>query len=189
MGWKRFPVPKFDHRSLRGMDFDLPAPISAGEERSIVGAARAGDRAVVGAYGVTPNPALLERLSFKGDNSQMILCVLPAGGAHLLGRSMAWFNQRAYMLDANTPDAGPIITWRTPRTHNARLGPEHGIDLDLPFFYLLSGRITEDSTIANRAMIDRDWAPERGAGYRIVCACDKGEPNFHDSCFMVTWAA
>ena len=187
MGWKRFPVPEFDHNSLKGMNFDSPAPISAEEEKRVVEAAKASDSSVTGAYAVTPSPALLEHLSFEGDNRQMILCVLPEGGAHVLGRSMAWFNQRAYFLDSNTPDAKTILTWHTPRTHNTCLGPEDGIDLELPYFYLLSGRITEDSSIGNRVVIDADWKPDSGQGFRILCACDKGEANFHDSCFMVSW--
>lgn len=172
------------------MDFEPPAPISAEQEREIVNAATAGDPSAVGTYAVAPNEALLERLSFEGDNRQMTLCVPPAGRAHLLGRSMAWYNQRAHVLDRNAPDAEPVTTWSTPRTHNTRLGPEDGIDIELPFFYLLSGRITEDSSIGNRVMIDPSWKPETGGwGCRILCACDKGAPNFHDSCFMISSAA
>jgi hypothetical protein len=190
MGWKRFPVPEFDHGSLKGMDFVPPGPISSDEEQRIVKAAKAGDPSVAGAYAVTPDSGLLERLAFEGDAIQMILCSLPPGGAHVLGRSMAWFNQRAYFVDANTPDAEILMSWQTPRTHNTRLGPENGVDVEVPCFYLLSGRVTEDSTIGNRIMIESDWTPETGgSGYRIVCACNKGDPNFHDSCFMVSWSA
>ncbi len=190
MGWKRFPVPAFDHRPLKGLDYTPPEVISKEEEARIVAAANAGDASVAGAYGVEPNPALLEKLSFRGDNRQMILCALPGPGAHLLGRSLAWFNQRAYLLDKNAADAEVLEKWRTPRTHNTRLGPEDGVTLDRSVIYILSGRILEDCDYGNRLMIDADWSPGDGkAGYRIVAGCDKGGNDFHDSCFMLSWAA
>lgn len=190
MGWKRFPVPEFDHVSLKGLDFVPPDPISADEEQRIIAAASGGDASVAGAYAVTPDEGLLQRLSFEGDDIQMILCALPPGGADILGRSMAWFNQRAYFLNSNAADAEVLMTWHTPRTHNTRLGPENGTNVQLPYLYLLSGRITEDSTIGNRVMIESDWAPEDGGeGVRIICACNKGDPNFHDSCFAISWTA
>ena len=189
MAWKRFPVPEFDYGPLKGLDFVQPEPVSAEEETRIVAAAQSGDASVVGAYAVSPNPGLIDKLAFEGDYKQMILCVLPQNGAHVLGRSMAWFNQRVHILNENSADAEPVLTWKTPRTHNTRLGPEDGVDLDLPYFYLLSGRITTESSIGNRVMIDDDWSPESGQGYRVICASDNGEPNFHDSCIMVSWAA
>ena len=190
MAWKRFPVPPFDYRPLKGLDWKQPAVISKDEEARIVAAAKAGDASVAGAYAVDPDPALLERLAFGGDHRQMILCALPGPGAHLLGRSMAWFNQRAHVLDGNTADAEVLHTWRTPRTHNTRLGPEEGVTLDRAVVYILSGRILEDHDRGNRVMIDTDWSPGDGkAGYRIVAGCDKDGDNFHDSCFMLSWAA
>ena len=76
------------------------------------------------------------------------------------------------------------------RTHNTRLGPEDGVMLDRPVVYILSGRILEDCDYGNRLMIDTGWSPGEGqAGYRILAGCDKGGDNFHDSCFMLSWAA
>lgn len=188
MAWKRFPIPEFDHRSLRGLTYSPPETISKSEEDSLVAAALSGDQSGLGAYGVEPNAELLERLSFNGDHQQMILCILPAGGCRLLGRSMAWYNQRAYVLDANSPDAQVIHEWRTPRTHNTRLGPDDGVSLDRQVIYLLSGRILEDEDRGNRVMIDTGWSPGAGrAGYRILAGCDKGGDNFHDTCLMVSW--
>jgi hypothetical protein len=190
MSWKRFPVPEFDHRPLKGLNYVAPTMISTADETRIVSAAESGDASVAGAYAVEPNSALLERLSFRGDFQQMILCALPGPGAHLLGRSLAWFNQRAYLLDSNAADAEVLHNWRTPRTHNTRLGPEDGITLDRMVIYILNGRILEDHDRGNRLMIDTDWNPGDGrSGYRIVCGCDKGGGDFHDSCFMFSWAA
>lgn len=190
MAWKRFPVPQFDHRSLKGLTYSPPTTISKEEEARIVKGAADGDASVAGAYGVEPDAALLEKLAFRGDVQQMVLCALPTLETTLLGRSMAWFNQRAYILDANTPDAAVLHKWRTPRTHNTRLGPEDGVMLDRPFVYLLSGRILEDHDRGNRLMVDADWSPGEGrGGYRVVGGCDKGGDDFHDSCFMFTWAA
>lgn len=190
MAWKRFPVPPFDHRSLKELKYQAPEVISKDDEARIVAAAQTGDASVAGAYAVEPDPALLERLAFRGDYRQMMLCALPGPGAHLLGRSLAWFNQRAHVLDRNAADAEVLQTWRTPRTHNTRLGPEDGVTLDRAAVYILSGRILEDHDRGNRVMVDADWSPGDGkAGYRIVAGCDKGGDNFHDSCFMLSWAA
>lgn len=190
MSWRRFPVPEFDHRALRGIDYAPPAPVSKEEETRIAAAAASGDPSVAGAYAVEPDQALLEKLCFRGDYRQMILCALPGPGAHLKARSMAWFNQRAYVLDRNDAGAETLYSWRTPRTHNTRLGPQEGVTLDRPFVYLLSGRILEDHDRGNRVMVDPAWAPGGGhAGYRVICGCDKGGDNFHDSCFMFSWAA
>ena len=93
-------------------------------------------------------------------------------------------------MDKNAVDAEVLEKWRTPRTHNTRLGPEDGVTLDRTVVYILSGRILEDCDYGNRLMIDTDWSPGQGkAGYRIVAGCDKGGNDFHDSCFMLSWAA
>ena len=189
MAWKRFPVPEFDHRSLRNLNYTPPNPISEKEEEALVISARAGDTSQFGAYAVMPNAELLKRLNFRGDVQQMILCILPSEESNLLGRSMAWFNQRAYILNGNSADAKVIYEWRTPRTHNTRLGPDNGVKLDDPVVYLLSARILEDENRGNRVMIDQNWTPENGRqGYRIIAGSDKDETNFHDSCFMVSWS-
>ncbi len=188
MAWKRFPIPEFDHRPLRGLTYTPPVPISKTEEDSLVATALSGDESGVGAYAVEPNADLLEKLSFNGDHRQMIMCIVPAGDCRLLGRSMAWYNQRAYVLDGNSADAEIIHEWHTPRTHNTRLGPDDGVSLDRRVIYLLSGRILEDEDRGNRVMIDADWSPGDGrAGYRILAGCDKGDDNFHDTCLMISW--
>ena len=60
---------------------------------------------MAGGYAVEPDGALLESLSFGGEAPQMILCAVPGQNGHVLARSWAWFNQRAYLLDRNAPDA------------------------------------------------------------------------------------
>ncbi|MGI9388197.1 MAG: hypothetical protein ACR2OX_12280, partial [Methyloligellaceae bacterium] len=112
--WKRFPVPEFDHRSLKGLTFTEPKTISPEEATRIAEAANSGDSSVVGAYAVEPNSELLERLEFRGDWRQMVLCALPGSGGHLLARSWAWNNQCAFVLDRNAVDADVLYKWRTP---------------------------------------------------------------------------
>ncbi len=188
MAWKRFPVPEFDHRSLKGRNYSPPQILSKDEEDQIKSTALSGDETVAGAYAVEPDEALLDKLSFGGDYRQMIMCVLPSAGGHLLARSMAWFNQRVYILDGNNTHATVLYDWRTPRTHNTRLGPEEGIKVDQTVLYLLSGRILEGGHRGNRLMIDTDWSPSNGGnGYMVMAGCDKGGDNFHDSCFMLSW--
>jgi len=190
MTWKRFAIPQFDHRALRGMDHAPPQPVSSDEAGEIVRRAAAGDAGVGGGHAVEPDPALLERLNFTGEFRQMVLCALPGEQAHLLARSMAWFNQRAFLLDANSADAAVVVNWRTPRTHNTRLGPENGVPVAQRVLYLLSGRIVEEETRGNRLILDNAWAPGAGrSGFRVLAGCDKGGDRFHDSYFEFTWAA
>lgn len=190
MTWKRFPVPEFDYRPLKGMTYTAPTPISADEAARIAAAAEAGDGAVTGGYAVEPDPKLLEALAFEGDHRIMILCALPGGDAHVLARSLAWFNQRALLLSDNSAAAEVLFDWRTPRTHNTRLGPEDGVPLDRKAVYLLNGRIVEGGMRGNRIMVDTDWDAGAGrAGFRILAGCDKGEDNFHDSYFEMSCAS
>jgi len=190
MAWKRFPVPEFDYRPLKGLNAAPPEPIAPEEATRIAEAAAGGDASVAGGYAVAPDPKLLERLELRGDHRVMVLCALPGAGAHLLARSMAWYNQRALVVDGNGADAEILYNWRTPRTHNTRLGPEDGVTLDRAVLYLLSARIREDELRGNRILIDNDWTPGEGrAGFRVLAACDKGEDNFHDSYFELSWAA
>ena len=88
MEWRRFRVPAFDHRALKGRPYVQPTPISGEEEARIVAAASGGDPSVAGAYAVAPNKALLARLDVRGDHQVMMLCALPGPGAHLLGAPM-----------------------------------------------------------------------------------------------------
>lgn len=190
MAWKRFPVPTFDHRSLKGMAYDPPAPISNAEATRVVEAAATGDRSVAGGYAVEADAALLERLDVRGDHRHMILCALPGPGAQLLGRSYAWFNQRAFILDRNAEDAEVLYCWRTPRPNNTRFGPETGVILDRAAIYILSGRIISEHTRGNRVMVDSTWTPGAGReGFRIVAASDEDSNDFHDSCFELSWTA
>jgi hypothetical protein len=194
MAWIRFPVPEFDSAALKKRAYDPSAPISGAEEARIVKAATAGDASVAGGYAVEPDAALLKRLNFKGEYRTMILCALPGPGAHLLARSYAWFNQRAFVLDRNAADAETLYCWHTPRPMNTRFGPETGITLDRAVVYILSGRILSDHTQGNRVMIDRDWSPGGGrAGFRIAAACDEGGgedgADFRNSCFELSWDA
>ena len=190
MEWKRFPVPAFDYSALKDRAFEPPAPVSDAEATRIAEAALAGEHAVAGGYAVEPSTALLESLKFRGTYSQMILCALPGPGAQLLGRSYAWFNQRAFVLDRNAPDAETLYCWRTPRPMNTLLGPETGVVLDRAVIYLLSGRVLGDHTRGNRVMIDQEWSPGDGrAGFRVIAACDDGNDNFHDTCLELSWQA
>ena len=190
MAWKRFPVPEFEYRSLKAKAYSAPEQISAEEAARIVEGLAAGDRSLAGGYAVAPDAVLLEKLDFRGDHQTMVLCALPGPGAHLLGRSNAWFNQRAFILDRNAADAETLFTWRTPRPMNTRFGPEDGLNLETAPVYVLSGRIVADYTRGNRVMIDNDWAPGDGReGFRIIAACDEGADDFHDSCFEFSWQA
>ena len=189
MAWKRFPVPTFDYAPLKGRAYERPATISSGEAQKIVAGAANGQADLAGGYFVEPDPALLGTLDYRGEFQDMAMCVLPDVGAKLVGNSYAWFNQRAFILDANSQDANTVFNWRTPRPMNTLLGPEEGVVLEHRIVFLLSGRIVSDYTRGNRVMIDDAWTPPEGrAGFRVIAACDDGEDNFHESCFEFSWA-
>ena len=190
MSWKRFPVPEFDYAPLKGLAYAPPAAISSDEAASAIAAAAGGDATAAGGHAVEPDPALLERLDFRGDFKTMVLCALPGPGAHLLARSYAWFNQRAFVLADNSADAEVLFNWHTPRPMNTRFGPEEGVTLETSHVYILSGRMVSDYTRGNRVMIDNDWSPGNGsAGFRVIAACNEGADDFHDYCFQFSWQA
>ena len=190
MEWKRFPVPEFDHKPLRGLTYEPPSPISATQAQEITTAAAQADASVAGAYAVEADPALLERLSFSGEHAIIMLCAMPRPDAHLLARSRAWFNQRAFILDGNTAQANILYEWSTPRTFNTCLGPQDGVTLDTAAIWILTGRIISDYTHANRVMVDTNWTPDNNLnGFRVIAASDVEAGQFHESCFELTWPA
>ncbi len=190
MEWRRFPVPEFDCKALRGLTYVPPGMIAAEEARAIAAAAADADDSAAGAYAVEPDPALLERLNFRGEHALIVLCAMPRRGAHLLARSRAWFNQRAFVLDDNTAQAAILYEWKTPRTFSTCLGPEHGVALERAAIWILTGRVIAEHTHANRVMFDTAWAPGNNRqGFRVIAASDVEAGQFHESCFELTWPA
>ena len=92
---KRFPIPEFDHDALKSLDWTAPDLLGPEAAARIVEAAGDGDASAYGAYPVAASDAFLDSLSVRGDHRHALLCVMPAAGVRMLGRSYAWKIQRA----------------------------------------------------------------------------------------------
>ena len=189
MQWERFQVPEFDYSALRNMVYEPRELLSSREACDIASRHTQGEAAAYGAYLCEPGPALVERFNFQGQHATAILCILPKSGARLLARSRAWFRQRLIILDDNGADGNVLHEWKTPRPFNTRLGPDDGVVLEHPVIWILSGRILDDQTRANRVMADALWKPDgERAGFRIVAANDTEKHQFHECCIEVSWS-
>lgn len=180
VAWKRFPVPEFEYDQFKDMAYAPPERISAEQAKS----------QAAGGYAIDIDPALAMRLSFTGDHLHGVLCVLPAGGARLTGRSHAWRIQRMVLLDGVGADAGIVADWKTTRPINTRLGPDDGIDLPGGAYLVLSGNKYANHWISNRTIVQNGLDLGEGrTGFRVLGASDVEIDDFHDSCLVFAWAA
>jgi len=179
MAYVRFPIPAFDHKALRGLDWTPPSLISDADA-----AAKANDADARGAFAVKPDDALFDKFDIEGEHRHAYLCRVPAG-ARMVGRSHSWWLQRALVLDSLDPaDANVIADWRTPRPVNTRFGPEHGIELDGAPLYVISSHAHADKWVGNRTLT-RDVE----GGFQILGVAKDGSADFHEFCLTFTWGA
>ncbi len=185
---KRFPIPEFDHDELKSLDWTAPEPLDLGAAARIVEAAGDGDTSVYGAYPVAASDAFLDSLSVRGEFRHAVLCVVPAAGVRMLGRSYAWKIQRAMAAPAvDGPSSGLLLDWKTPRPMNTRLGPEEGTDAPAASMYLVLAHQYSDYWVANRTIADNEWTGPSGNGFRVL-SCDNEEvSDFHASAVSFDW--
>jgi hypothetical protein len=177
MAYVRFPIPAFDHKALRGLDWSEPKYLSANE---IV--AKAADPKARGAFAVKPDDALFQKFDISGDHRHALLCRAPAGG-RLVGRSHSWWLQRAVIVDSLDPATAQVVAdWKTPRPINTRLGPEDGIELDGRPLYVISSHALADKWVANRTLVQ-----DVDGGFRVLGTSKDGVANFHEFCLTFTW--
>src|SRR5688500_10961892 len=113
---KRFPIPKFDRDAYKNMEWQPPRKVTAEEQARLVAAARNGDASVLGCYAVDAGEAFYERFAIRGPNRHVTMCLFPPGRAHLVGRSWAWYTQRALLVDSLDPATAKVLhDWTTPR--------------------------------------------------------------------------
>lgn len=180
VAWKRFPIPEFEYAEFKDMAYAPP-------ERVAPASAKANP---AGGYAVDVDPALAEKLSFKGDHLHGVLCVLPSAGAHVTGRSHAWRIQRLVLLDGTDAGASVATDWKTTRPINTRLGPDDGIDLPGGAYLLLTGHRYGNHWISNRTIVQNDLDLGGGRkGFRVLGASDDEIDDFHDSCVVFEWAS
>ena len=185
---KRFPIPEFDHDELKGLDWTTPALLDPDAAARIVEAAGDGDTSVYGAYPMAASDAFLDSLSVRGDHRHAVLCVMPATGVRMLGRSYAWKIQRAMAAaGVDGPSTGLLLDWKTPRPMNTRLGPEEGMASPAAAMYLVLAHQYSDYWIANRTIADNEWTSPLGHGFRVL-SCDNDEiDDFHASVISFHW--
>ena len=185
---KRFPIPEFDHDELKSLDWTAPDLLDAAAAARIIAAAGGGDTSVYGAYPVAASDAFLEALSVRGEHRHAVLCVMPAAGVRMLGRSYAWKVQRA--MAATGVDGPPtelLVDWKTPRPMNTRLGPGDGIASPAAVMYLVLVHRYSDWWVANRTIADNEWSGSSGNGFRVL-SCDNDEFNdFHSAVVSFEW--
>ncbi len=185
---KRFPIPEFDHDELKSLDWSAPGLLDLEAAARIVEAAGSGDTSVYGAYPVAASDAFLDSLSVRGEHRHAMLCVTPAAGVTMLGRSNAWKIQRAMAASgAHGASTGLLLDWKTPRPMNTRLGPEAGIASPAAAMYLVLAHRYSDYWVANRTIADNAWTGPSGNGFRVL-SCDNDEiDDFHASVVSFWW--
>ena len=185
---KRFPIPEFDHDELKSLDWTAPDPLDLESAARIVEAAGNGDTSAYGAYPVAASEALLDSLSVRGDRAHAILCVMPADGVTMLGRSYAWKIQRAMAAPAvDGPSTGLLLDWKTPRPMNTRLGPEEGIAAPAAAMYLMLVHRYSDYWVPNRTIADNAWTSPSGNGFRVLSGDSEEYDDFHSSVVSFYW--
>ena len=185
---KRFPIPEFDHDELKSLDWTAPALLDLAAAARIVEAAGNGDTSAYGAYPVAANDAFLDSHSVRGEHRHAVLCVMPATGVRVLGRSYAWKIQRA--VAATAVDGSPaqlLLDWKTPRPMNTRLGPEEGTSSPAAAMYLVLVHQYSDYWVANRTIADNAWTGPSGNGFRVLAADSDEFDDFHASVVTFDW--
>ena len=185
---KRFPIPEFDHDELKSLDWTPPAMLDAAAAARIAEAAGRGDTTVYGAYPVAASDAFFDALGIRGDHRHAVMCVMPADGVTMTGRSYAWKIQRLVATDGvHEPAPRILVDWKTPRPMNTRLGPAEGIPSPATTLYLLPVHRYSDYWVANRTILDNRWAGTSGNGFRMV-SCDSDEnDDFHAAVITFEW--
>ena len=187
---KRFPIPEFDHDELKSLDWTAPELLDPEAAARIVEAAGSGDTSVYGAYPVAASEAFLDSLSVRGEHRHAVLCVMPAAGVTMLGRSYAWKIQRA-MASSGTdgPSTGLLLDWKTPRPMNTRLGPGAGIASPAAAMYLVLVHRFSHYWVANRTIADNAWTGPSGHGFRVLSSDGEEYDDFHSSVVSFHWGA
>lgn len=188
MAYVRFPIPEFDYKPLKNMTWQEPSWLPDSEVARIVAAQKKGDASVLGAHPIKASDAFFDKLGFKGDKRHVVMCVLPDKPVKLVGRSRAWFIQRAVGVDSLDPGAmKTVFDWKTTRPICTRLGPDAGVTLNGGIVYVVCGRSFGDRWIGDRTILDNGW--KKGAGFRVLAASDDGPDDFHEVCLTFEWGA
>ena len=190
MPYVRFPIPEFRYEQYKDLDWDSPQLIDAAEAEEIATGRRTGKTTDYGCYAVSPGSEFFERFGVRGEHRHALLCLLPDAGARMIGRSRAWFINRALVTSSLDPASLKVIAdWKTTRPINTRLGPEDGIEVS-GALYVVCCRRYGDHWIGNRTLIDSTWDGEAGtAGFRILSSSEEEINEFHHANLTFHWPA
>ena len=183
---KRFPIPEFDYEPLKGLSWSSPSLLTRQQVAEVVHSARDGDPGAFGAYPLAVSDEFFDGLNVRGPHRSAIVCVLPAQGVTLLGRSHAWKIQRVVAVDGVAGDGGGVVLeWKTPRPMNTRLGPQDGITSPAPVLTLVAGHRFGDHWIGNRVMVEKS---PTGDGFRVLWADEDDRDDFHAQVVSFSWS-
>jgi hypothetical protein len=190
MPYVRFPIPDFAYAQFKDREWSPPSLLAEPEIERLTAAHRSGDSSVYGCHPVMPPDSFLDRFALRGDHRHALLCLLPQAGARMVGRSHAWFINRALVVDSLDPARLSVIAdWKTPRPMNTRLGPDDGIDVGGVLYAVCSHRFA-DHWLVNRTLTDNEWEGDAGTtGCRILSASDDEVNDFHHANLTFEWRA
>jgi hypothetical protein len=182
---KRFPIPEFDRDYYKNMQWKSPTPVSASQQKDLIERAGRGDASAFGSYAVHADDAFFDRFSVRGASRQAMMCLTPRKPVRMLGRSWAWYIQRALVVDSLHLDRAQVIQdWTTPRPMNTRLGPQDGVEIPGGPVYALFGHRYSDYWIPNRAM--QDPRPSQ-SGFSLISNSDDANNDFHSCNLTFSW--
>lgn len=186
MAYVRFPIPEFNHREFKDVAWQPPNFLGDADIQRLIERQKAGDAGAFGAYAIKPQDTFFDTLKVRGDHRHAVLCVLPEKPVKLLGRSHAWYIQRAVVVDSLDPATmKTVVDWTTPRPINTRLGPDDGVTINGGVLYAVACRKYADYWIGNRTILDNEW--KKGRGFRILSASVEDINNFHEIYLAFTW--
>lgn len=188
MAYVRFSIPEFNHREFKDRTWSPPDFLAAPAIQRLIDGQKAGDASVAGAYPIKPADAFFDKLNVRGDHRHAVMCVLPKKPVKLLGRSHAWFIQRAVVVDSLDPAVmKTVVDWTTPRPMNTRLGPDNGVTIEGGVVYAVCCRKYADYWLGNRTIADNEW--KTGRGFRILSASVEDINDFHEIYLAFEWDA
>lgn len=178
---KRFPIPDFDRDHYKNRAWTRPAMLAGTDLR------HPGPDDTPGCHPVAAGAAFCERFSLRGEHMHLLKCVLPKQPVLLVGRSWAWYIQRALVVDSLEASTAKVLAdWKTPRPMSTRLGPDAGITLPGGVVYAFCGHRYADHWIANRTLVDPE-APAGANGFSILSATDDDNDDFHACNLSFSW--
>lgn len=184
---KRFPVPDFDRDQYKNRSWVSPSFASEAQRAKVAQAGLAGQPQAFAAYAVGICEEFAKKFDLTGPHLHALMCVLPSGPVHVVGRSWAWPIQRALVVDSLEASAThSLIDWTTPRPMNTRLGPQDGIEISGGVVYAIFATRDGQHWVGNRTLSQVPSASS-GGGLELMSACSDQTNDFHACNLEFRW--